>query len=376
MGLCLAGSVTLYAYSGAPGEQDRPFAERRQQMLEARAAAGDVNSRIRLLVDKTKQDPDQLEDWWVLARAYTEIGDHASAADAYRQAASLSGDDPNILSAYGESLTLANGNKVPQAARLIFEQILNGRPDPRARYYLALAKAQAQQFDAAFEDWAALARDSDPNAPWMGLVRRDIVNMARFTGRDINVYLPDASEAELTLAATGPAPQSAPTARSGKDSLTQRLAENPRDYKGWIALARLETADGDQDAAKAALESARQAYAGAPFVLGKIADAERELGLDLVAARRGPSEEDRQAAALMTEEERQEMIAGMVAGLAARLEERPNDPDGWVMLVRSYVVMGRPEEAGRAAERARFVFTDRPDVLAAIERGIGDVLGD
>jgi hypothetical protein len=38
--------------------------------------------------------------------------------------------------------------------------------------------------------------------------------------------------------------------------------------------------------------------------------------------------------------------------------------------------MGRPEEAGRAAERARFVFTDRPDVLAAIERGIGDVLGD
>jgi len=44
----------------------------------------------------------------------------------------------------------------------------------------------------------------------------------------------------------------------------------------------------------------------------------------------------------------QEQIAGMVAGLAARLEEEPDDPQGWLMLARSYLVLGRPDDAARA----------------------------
>lgn len=69
-----------------------------------------------------------------------------------------------MLSAYAEALTLANGNKVPQAARLAFEQILQKTPDPRARYYVALAKAQAQDFEGAIEAWAALAREAHDRA--------------------------------------------------------------------------------------------------------------------------------------------------------------------------------------------------------------------
>jgi cytochrome c-type biogenesis protein CcmH len=43
--------------------------------------------------------------------------------------------------------------------------------------------------------------------------------------------------------------------------------------------------------------------------------------------------------------ERQVIIESMVEGLAKRLEEDPGDAEGWMMLARSYSVLGRPKEA-------------------------------
>jgi len=41
----------------------------------------------------------------------------------------------------------------------------------------------------------------------------------------------------------------------------------------------------------------------------------------------------------------------MVEGLAARLEEDPDDPQGWLRLANAYEVLGRSEEAIAAYER-------------------------
>jgi cytochrome c-type biogenesis protein CcmH len=45
-------------------------------------------------------------------------------------------------------------------------------------------------------------------------------------------------------------------------------------------------------------------------------------------------------------------VERMVAGLAARLEQNPDDPKGWAMLARSYQVMGRHAQAQAAWARA------------------------
>lgn len=46
-----------------------------------------------------------------------------------------------------------------------------------------------------------------------------------------------------------------------------------------------------------------------------------------------------------------EQIEAMVAGLAARLEEERDDPMGWLMLARSYLVLDRPDDARAALAR-------------------------
>ncbi len=56
---------------------------------------------------------------------------------------------------------------------------------------------------------------------------------------------------------------------------------------------------------------------------------------------RGPTQEQMAAAEAMSPEEQTAMINSMVEGLAARLQENPDDLQGWQRLARAYQVLGR-----------------------------------
>jgi len=53
-----------------------------------------------------------------------------------------------------------------------------------------------------------------------------------------------------------------------------------------------------------------------------------------------------------------EMIRGMVARLADRLKQDGSDFDGWMQLVRSYIVLGERDRAKNAAADARHAIGD------------------
>ena len=74
----------------------------------------------------------------------------------------------------------------------------------------------------------------------------------------------------------------------------------------------------------------------------------------------GPSQEDMAAAADMTPEERQEMISSMVARLAERLKDEPDNLAGWQRLANAYRVLGENEKAEEAERR-----------IAQLEGGLG-----
>lgn len=63
------------------------------------------------------------------------------------------------------------------------------------------------------------------------------------------------------------------------------------------------------------------------------------------AAPGNPSADDIANAQQMSEADRGEMIRGMVASLDARLKEDPNNFEGWMRLVRSYVMLKDTEKA-------------------------------
>ena len=70
----------------------------------------------------------------------------------------------------------------------------------------------------------------------------------------------------------------------------------------------------------------------------------------------------------MTPSDQEAMVEQMVTRLATRLQEEPADVDGWLRLIRSYVVLGRTDAAADAARSALAGVTvaDRPRIEALI----------
>ncbi len=79
-----------------------------------------------------------------------------------------------------------------------------------------------------------------------------------------------------------------------------------------------------------------------------------------------PAADGMAPAAGMSPAERDKFIGQMVDGLAARLKENGNDLEGWMRLVRSYVVLGRRSEATTALASARGQFAGDDKSLAEL----------
>jgi cytochrome c-type biogenesis protein CcmH len=108
-----------------------------------------------------------------------------------------------------------------------------------------------------------------------------------------------------------------------------------------------------------------------PSVLETAQGLAQELGRDLpqdVASLRAPSAAPQMQGGGLEgmSEEQQAMVQEMVSGLAARLEEEPDDLAGWERLARSYGVLGEDQKAAEAqAQIARLKPDDAQAQIAA-----------
>ncbi len=80
----------------------------------------------------------------------------------------------------------------------------------------------------------------------------------------------------------------------------------------------------------------------------------------------GPTREQMAAAADMSDEDRNKLISNMVAGLAIKLEQEPNNLQGWLRLIRSYAVLGNTNEAAEGLKKATAVFSENPTALGQL----------
>jgi cytochrome c-type biogenesis protein CcmH len=348
-----AGAVALYLGVGAPGVADQPFAEHATENAQvATTAPHDLAKSADTLAAKLRENPNDADGWMLLARTQAELQRWQDAAQSYRHAMSLTGNRPDAVAGYGEMLVLSAQGIVTPSAKQAFDQAIAGDPtNLAARYYLALADAQAGKPERAVEAWSKLEAEAPAGAPWLPNLRERIAETAKAAGIPVpepSKRLAHASddmpngptEADIAAAAKMTPEQRQSMIRGMVDGLAARLEKNPNDPAGWRRLANAYRVLGETGNSKAALARAAQAEAGsAPAAsAGK--------------APPGPTQADMEAAASMTPEQRRSMIRGMVERLAARLEKNPDDPAGWQRLAHAYEVLGETDKAKAAFARA------------------------
>lgn len=153
--------------------------------------------------------------------------------------------------------------------------------------------------------------------------------------------------------------------------LAERLAEAPETrFEPYLLLAR-----GHMRLDQ--FEPGLAAYDRALALSAENAElrAEVDSAYAYVARRTGQkgSEPDPEAVAAihaLPESEQAARIESMVAGLAARLEAEPLNPDGWVRLIRSYLVLEQFDKADAALFKALEQLAADPARLAQFEAAI------
>jgi len=87
----------------------------------------------------------------------------------------------------------------------------------------------------------------------------------------------------------------------------------------------------------------------------------------------GPRADDVAAAGAMAPEARNQMIRGMVERLATRLHEDGSDVEGWLRLLRAYMVLGEHDKAKAAVGEARGALAREPEKLRLLDEGVRDL---
>ncbi|MGE0773903.1 MAG: tetratricopeptide repeat protein [Sphingomonadaceae bacterium] len=246
----------------------------------------DMANIIAQLEERLKQDPESVEGWRLLGLSYAGTGRYADAARAYERVTALDPEEAEHWSSLGEARALADQRGLSSQALAAFQRVIEIDPkDPRARFFLGMAKVDKGDPGGAIEDWIALLKDNPPDAPWAASVRQKIEEVAAAHAIDVAdqlAALPAAAgptQAQVEAAAKLTPEQQDAMVRQMVVSLAARLRANPKDPQGWLRLMRAQIVLGDTRAAARALRDAKAAYDDDTSQQKAFTNAARALGI-------------------------------------------------------------------------------------------------
>ena len=382
-------ALALYVNLGAPMVPDQPFAARQGQPGGASAELAALEARIAELGNKVKADPHDIESWSELGHLYAAHERYRDAADALGKAYELSGKAPARAVDFAEALVLADRGVVGAEAKQLFGAALTAEPrNPRAHFYLGLAKVQTGDPRGGLKEWLELAVDSPADAPWLTTLDQRIGEVAK----DNNIDTATLDQMRLAArAAVAARAQTAETPDRGAGAIVG--PEGPAKPQAETGTTPANTAKPDTakpdtakpDGGKSAAAEPDKAQAsdktagdqtattespaktpdetGTATPLAKAPTATGNAAGPGTAAPPGPSDSDIEAAQGMKKEDQIAMIRGMVDRLATRLKTEPNDLNGWRRLGRSYLVLGEADKASDAYGHAAALAPKNVDVL-------------
>ena len=334
LGLAALVAVAAAALYASMGQQELPKGTAPAATASAAQPAGpqpagappangappsaEVTQLISGLEAKMQSTPNDPEGWRMLGWSYFQTGRYTDAAKAYARAIAIKPDGVGYQSAYGEALVQEAGGQVTPAAAAAFAAAASqDGADARARYFLAVRKAEQGDRPGAINDWLTLLADSPADAPWLPQLRAVIQQTAQAGNIDIAARLaatrpagsasvpgvPEPVAAAAAARAIGPsspgsagvmpspsrdqvkaAQQMAPAdqqamIRGMVERLADRLKTNPKDEAGWLRLMRARQVLGDLPAARTARDQGLAAFAADAAVQGRIRAAAAEMRL-------------------------------------------------------------------------------------------------
>lgn len=172
----------VYGIGGRPEMRDYPLKKRDVLSLEQ---SPEKMAYIRRMERYLIENPDDGVIWESLGEAYRRNKKFSAAAVAYRNAIEFGvPQDIRNWHALAETLIQANNGRIVAEAQKALENVLRYRPDnPKALYFLGLARLQNKDPHRALALWRYLEQRLSENDPWQVVISERI----RILSKTLNI---------------------------------------------------------------------------------------------------------------------------------------------------------------------------------------------
>jgi cytochrome c-type biogenesis protein CcmH len=348
------GAAGLYLRIGSPGLASEAFIAQRNEQSNRQAGIENLVAKVE---EHLQNNPKDGRGWEVLAPVYMQIGRYSDAVDAWRNALKFLGENADRQANLGEALMAQANGVVNAEAQAAFTRAaaLDGTT-VSARYYLGVAAEQDGRRADAAKIWRDLISDAPAGARWVSDVR---TALARVEGKAAEP-LPGPTPAQMAAAANQPPGQQTAMIQGMVDGLAARLKKDGSDLDGWVRLVRSYKVLNQPDKAQSAIADAQRALASDPDKRQRL-----DIALKELESTPAPASSPVQAptAAAAPPQHDGDTTPAMVDRLAERLKKSGSDPEGWTMLIRSYLTLGDKDKAATAIKDARAALANDPAKL-------------
>ena len=256
----LAGSLSIYAFLGNPRLPDMPLQTRLAEIKELRSqrisqeeaellvpdeiieAPSDYLALVSKLRDAMKERPNDMQGLRLLALHEFRLGKYRSARKAHLKIINALGDTATAkdLIDFAEVMIVATNGYVSPEAEFILRRGLEMKPnDGRARYYSGLSMAQSGRPDVTLRLWENLLDEGPDDAPWVPLIKEQIVDVARLVGVNLaQDQLPGPTSEQINSAGNMSDVDRKEMIQGMVSSLSNRLANEGGTVNEWARLIR------------------------------------------------------------------------------------------------------------------------------------------
>lgn len=170
-GLAVIAAFAIYMMIGSPQLVGMQPIEMPEIPEEARA----VMAELETLRSDLASNPDNPQAWAVLGQAYLRLGRFGEAAIAFENAINWQPGSAFLFSSLGQARLFESGGVMSAAAREAFARALDiDANDVRARFFMAEARYQDGERQAAMQEWQAIIDGAAEGAAYLGMVEARI----------------------------------------------------------------------------------------------------------------------------------------------------------------------------------------------------------
>ena len=247
---------------------------------------GEIITKLRKI---SQERPNDITGLRYLVRTEASLNNFENAAIAQMSLVKLLGEQVLTEDLYqlAELMVISlNGYVSPEAEALFRKVLAKDDDNGGALYYLGLMYANLDRPDLSFEIWRKLLNQGPDDAPWVPLIRHQIMEVAWRAGKNRYELPPETkippngpTQADIEASDEMTADERQEMISNMVEGLASRLASEGGTSDEWARLIKALSVLGDSDRAKKIWAEALNIYNNSPADLRVINNIAKEIGI-------------------------------------------------------------------------------------------------